>query len=227
MIIFDIMSYFRYIDNGEGPTKLFIGGVHGDEGKDVLPLIKLLSNDDFSSGQIYIYNFDKTPYISTIHREFYQSEQGKRILDLIDYYKPDFYTELHSYNIKHFKKLTSLERLDSQGIPPLIDCGQYVLCSSVSPLIRRNHFTKENICQTLEFPSFRGEDLKLSDEELFKKYDYDYNLSVKEYMSFLRLITLSKNRNDFEKRVLKDYKKQADLALKYVKIIYGLDFPRY
>ena len=227
MIILDIMSYFRYIDNGEGPTKLFIGGVHGDEGKDVLPLIKFLSNDDFSSGQIYIYNFDKTPYISTIHREFYQSEQGKRILDLIDYYKPDFYTELHSYNIKHFKKLTSLERLDNQGIPPLIDCGQYVLCSSVSPLIRRNHFTKENICQTLEFPSFRGEDLKLSDEELFKKYDYDYNLSVKEYMSFLRLITLSKNRNDFEKRVLKDYKKQADLALKYVKIIYGLDFPRY
>ena len=221
------MSYFRYIDNGEGPTKLFIGGVHGDEGKDVLPLIKLLSNDDFSSGQIYIYNFDKTPYISTIHREFYQSEQGKRILDLIDYYKPDFYTELHSYNIKHFKKLTSLERLDNQGIPPLIDCGQYVLCSSVSPLIRRNHFTKENICQTLEFPSFRGEDLKLSDEELFKKYDYDYNLSVKEYMSFLRLITLSRDRDDFEKRVLKDYKKQADLALKYVKIIYGLDFPRY
>lgn len=221
------MSYFRYIDNGEGPTKLFIGGVHGDEGKDVLPLIKLLSNDDFSSGQIYIYNFDKTPYISTIHREFYQSEQGKKILDLIDYYKPDFYTELHSYNIKNFNKLTSLERLDSQGIPPLIDCGQYVLCSSVSPLIRRKHFTKENICQTLEFPSFRGDDLKLSEEELFEKYDYNYDLSVEEYMSFLRLITLSKNRDDFEKRVLKDYKKQADLALKYVKIIYGLDFPRY
>ena len=221
------MSYFRYIDNGEGPTKLFIGGVHGDEGKDVLPLIKLLSKDDFSSGQIYIYNFDKTPYISTIHREFYQSEQGKKILDLIDYYKPDFYTELHSYNIKHFKKLTSLERLDSQGIPPLIDCGQYVLCSSVSPLIRRKHFTKENICQTLEFPSFRGDDLKLSEEELFEKYDYNYDLSVEEYMSFLRLITLSKNRADFEERVLKDYKKQADLALKYVKIIYGLDFPRY
>ena len=221
------MSYFRYIDNGEGPTKLFIGGVHGDEGKDVLPLIKLLSYEDFSPGQIYIYNFDKTPYISTIHKEFYQSEQGKKILDLIDYYKPDFYTELHSYNIKHFDRLTSLERLDSQGIPPLIDCGRYVLCSSVSPLIRRKHFTKQNICQTLEFPSFRGEDLNLSDDELFEKYDYSYDLSVEEYMSFLRLITLSKNRDDFEKRVLKDYKKQADLALKYVKIIYGLDFPRY
>ena len=221
------MSYFRYIDNGEGPTKLFIGGVHGDEGKDVSPLIKLLSKDDFSSGQIYIYNFDKTPSVSTIHREFYESEQGKKILDLIDYYKPDFYTELHSYNIKHFEKLTSLDRLDKDGIPPLIDCSQYVLCSSVSPLIRRKHFTKENICQTLEFPSFRGEDLKLSEDELFEKYDYNYDASVHEYMSFLRLITLSKNRDDFEKRVLKDYKKQADLALKYVKIIYGLDFPRY
>ena len=62
---------------------------------------------------------------------------------------------------------------------------------------------------------------------IFEKYDYDYDASVQEYMSFLRLITLSKNRDDFEKRVLKDYKKQADLALKYVKIIYGLDFPRY
>ena len=69
--------------------------------------------------------------------------------------------------------------------------------------------------------------MKLSDEELYDKYEFNYDASVEEYMSFLRLITLSKNRDDFEKRVLKDYKKQADLALKYVKIIYGLDFPRY
>ncbi len=221
------MSYFRYIDNGEGPTKLFIGGVHGDEGKDVLPLIKLLSPEDFSNGQIYIYNFDYTPYISTIHREFYQSKQGKRIISLIDYYKPDFYTELHSYNIKHFDSLTSLERLDSDGIPPLIDCGQYVLCSSVSPLIRRDHFTPKTICQTLEFPIFRGNDLKLNEDELYEKYGFKKDLSIEEYMSFLRLITLSKDREDFEDRVLKDYKKQADLALKYVKIIYGDNFPRY
>lgn len=221
------MSYFRYIDNGEGPTKLFIGGVHGNEGKDVLPLIKLLNPEDFSNGQIYIYNFDKTPYISTIHKEFYESEQGKRITSIIDYYKPDFYTELHSYNIKHFEHLTSLERLDSEGIPPLIDCGEYVLCSSVSPLIRRNHFTAKTICQTLEFPTFKGDDLNLNEKELFEKYGFRKELSVKEYMSFLRLITLSSTRKEFEEWVLRDYKKQADLALKYVKIIYGDNFPRY
>lgn len=221
------MSYFRYIDNGEGPTKLFIGGVHGNEGKDVLPLIKLLKPEDFSNGQIYIYNFDKTPYISTIHKEFYESEQGKRITSIIDYYKPDFYTELHSYNIKHFEHLTSLERLESEGIPPLIDCGEYVLCSSVSPLIRRNHFTAKTICQTLEFPTFKGDDLNLNEKELCEKYGFKKELSVKEYMSFLRLITLSSTRKEFEEWVLRDYKKQADLALKYVKIIYGDNFPRY
>ena len=221
------MSYFRYINNGNGPTKLFIGGIHGNEGKDVLPLIKQLTPDDFSEGQIYIYNFDKTPYISTINKEYYNSTHGKRILSLIDYYKPDFYTELHSYNIKHFKKLTSMERYDTQGIPPLIDCGEYVLCSSVSPLIRRKHFNRETICQTLEFPSLRGDDLKLNDDELFEKYGFNKELSTKEYLSFLKIITSSKNRNDFEFKVLKDYKKQADLALKYVKLIYGKNFPRY
>ena len=221
------MSYFRYIDNGEGPTKLFIGGVHGDEGKDVLPLIKLLSDDDFSSGQIYIYNFDKTPYISTIHKEFYQSEQGRKILGLIDYYKPDFYTELHSYNIKHFEHLTSLERLESEGIPPLIDCGNHALCSSVSPLIRRRYFTRYDICQTLEFPAIRGDDRKLSEKELEEKYGFNRNASIEEYMKFLRLITISKDRSEFEKLVLADYPKQVDLAIKYVKQMYDDDFPQY
>ena len=44
----DNMSYFRYVDNGEGPTKLFIGGVHGNEGKTSLKFIKRLNIDDFS-----------------------------------------------------------------------------------------------------------------------------------------------------------------------------------
>lgn len=43
----DNMSYFRYVDNGEGPTKLFIGGVHGNEGKTSLKFIKRLNIDGF------------------------------------------------------------------------------------------------------------------------------------------------------------------------------------
>ena len=40
------MSYFRYVDNGEGPTKLFIGGVHGNEGKTSLKAYQQLKSKD-------------------------------------------------------------------------------------------------------------------------------------------------------------------------------------
>ena len=193
------MSYFRYIDKGEGPTKLFIGGVHGNEGAVTLDLIKRLTVDDFCDGQIYIYNFDRTPYISTLKEDFYKSEQGRKING----------------------------RWDAQGVPPLIDCGNHALCSSVSPLIRRRYFTRYDICQTLEFPAIRGDDRKLSEKELEEKYGFNRNASIEEYMKFLRLITISKDRSEFEKLVLADYPKQVDLAIKYVKQMYDDDFPQY
>ena len=114
------MSYFRYIDNGDGPTKLFIGGVHGNEGVTSLKFLNRIDTDDLSCGQFYFYNFDKTPYISTIKKEFYKSETGLKILDLIEELKPDFYTELHCYDLKNYEKLTSMERYEKTGIPPLI-----------------------------------------------------------------------------------------------------------
>ena len=193
------MSYFRYIDKGEGPTKLFIGGVHGNEGAVTLDLIKRLTVDDFCDGQIYIYNFDRTPYISTLKEDFYKSEQGRKIISLIKYYKPDFYTELHSYNISHFNRLIGNGRWDAQGVPPLI----------------------------VEFPAIRGDDRKLSEKELEEKYGFNRNASIEEYMKFLRLITISKDRSEFEKLVLADYPKQVDLAIKYVKQMYDDDFPQY
>ena len=54
------MSFFEYIDNGKGPTKLFLGGVHGNEGKTSIKFIKAINHDDLSCGQFYFYNFDKT-----------------------------------------------------------------------------------------------------------------------------------------------------------------------
>ena len=50
------MSYYRHINNGKGPTKLIIGGIHGNEGRTTINRIKLLKNEDFGPGQIYIYN---------------------------------------------------------------------------------------------------------------------------------------------------------------------------
>ena len=79
----------------------------------------------------------------------------------------------------------------------------------------------------MEFPAIRGDDRKLSEKELEEKYGFNRNASIEEYMKFLRLITIAKDRSEFEKLVLADYPKQVDLAIKYVKQMYDDDFPQY
>ena len=183
------MSYFKYIDNGKGPVKLFIGGVHGNEGVTSLKFIKRIKKSDLSSGQFYFYNFDKTQYISTIKKEYYKSETGLKILNLIKYFNPDFYTELHCYNLKNYEKLTSMERYAKTGVPPLIKLGNHVLVSSVSPLIRMTYFTTDTVCKTLEFPCFE----KLT-PEIIEEYNFDEKSAVKTYEDLLKLILKSPSR---------------------------------
>jgi len=216
------MSYFRYIDNGNGPTKLFIGGVHGNEGVTSLRFIKRIKQEDLSSGQFYFYNFDKTPYISTIKKEYYESEIGLRILDLIKYFEPDFYTELHCYNLKNYERLTSMERYNKTGIPPLIKLDNHVLVSSVSPLIRMTYFSTDTVCKTLEIPCIE----KLT-PELCEKYDFNKDLACETFEDMLRLILKSPSREYFEKESMKHHPDQVYLAMKYAKKVFGEDFPPY
>lgn len=216
------MSYFRYIDNGKGPTKLFIGGVHGNEGVTSLKFLKRINTDDLSPGQFYFYNFDRTPYISTIKKEFYESETGLKILDLIEYFQPDFYTELHCYNLKNYEKLTSMERYEKTGIPPLIKLGNHVLVSSVSPLIRMTYFTTDTVCKTLEFPCFE----KLN-PDIVQKYGFNKELAVETYEDLLKLILRSPSREHFEREMMIRHKNQVMLAMEYARKVFGEDFPPY
>lgn len=216
------MSYFRYIDNGPGPTKLFVGGVHGNEGKTSLKFIKRIRDEDLSSGQFYFYNFDKTPYISTIDKEYYKSETGLKILDLIEYFEPDFYTELHCYNLKNYEKLTSMERFKRTGVPPLIKLGHHVLVSSVSPLIRMTYFSAETVCKTLEFPCCE----KLN-PEIIRDYGFNQKSAIETYEKLLKLILKSPSRKYFEDEMMKDYAPQVKLACEYAKKVFGEDFPPY
>ena len=216
------MSYFRYVDNGEGPTKLFIGGVHGNEGVTSLKFLKRIRDEDLSSGQFYFYNFDRTAYISTIEKEYYQSEIGRKILDLITYFEPDFYTELHCYNLKNYDKLTSMERYKKTGVPPLIKLDHHVLVSSVSPLIRMTYFSTDTVCKTLEFPCIE----KLT-PKIIEKYDFNYDLAVESYENLLKMILKSPSRKNFEKEIMKEYPQQVDLAIKYAQKVFGPDFPPY
>ena len=216
------MSYFRYIDNGKGPVKLFIGGVHGNEGLTSLRFLQRIKEEDLSPGQFYFYNFDRTPYISTIKKEYYESETGKRILDLIEYFEPDFYTELHCFNLKNYEKLTSMDRYVKTGIPPLIKLGNHVLVSSVSPLIRMTYFSTDTVCKTLEFPCLE----KLT-PEIVNKYGFNRDLAIKTYEDLLKLILRAPSRKYFEAEMLKNYRDQVDLAIRYAEKVFGKDFPPY
>ena len=216
------MSYFRYIDNGKGPIKLFIGGLHGNEGETSLKFLRRIKDEDLSKGQFYFYNFDKTPYISTIKKEYYESELGLKVLRLIKNFNPDFYTELHCFNLKNYEKLTSMERYKKTGIPPLIKLGNHVLVSSVSPLIRMIYFSSQTVCKTLEFPCLE----KLTDETI-KKYDFNKSKAVKTYEDLLKLILKSPSREYFENEMLKKYRSQVNIAVRYAKKVFGEDFPPY
>ena len=216
------MSYFRYVDNGEGPIKLFIGGLHGNEGATSLKFIRRIRHEDLSPGQFYFYNFDRTDYISTIKKEYYESEIGRKVLDLIEYFNPDFYTELHCYDLKNYDRLTSLERYKKTGIPPLIKLGNHVLVSSVSPLIRMTYFSTQTVCKTLEFPCFE----KLT-PEIIEKYDFNKDLAIETYEKLLKLILKSPSRNNFEAEMMKSYSEQVYLAMDYAKKVFGEDFPPY
>lgn len=216
------MSYFKYVDNGNGPTKLFLGGIHGNEGKTSIKFIKSIKNEDLSCGQFYFYNFDKTQYISTLKKEFYESDLGQKILDLINYFQPDFYTELHCYNLDNYDKLISLERFKKTGVPPLIPAGNHVLVSSVSPLIRMTYFSTETVCKTLEFPCI--EKLK---PEICDKYNFNKKLAIERYMDLLKLIIKCETRIDFENAMMLKYKNQVNLAMKYASKVFGEDFPPY
>lgn len=209
------MSYYRYIDNGEGPTKLFIGGLHGNEGQTALKFLKQLKSSDFSKGQIYIYNFDKTEYITTLDEKYYQSEIGETVLDLITTIKPDFYIELHCYNIKNYKKLTSDGRLEMQGVPPLINFGDYVLVSSASPLIRSKYFKPETICKNLEFPCI---------EKLDCSVDFDFDKSFSRYLEVLKILASVNSRKEYERWIEKKYPRQVKMAVSQVRTFFRNKF---
>ena len=232
------MSFFKCINKGKGPTKLFIGGVHGNEGKTAIGIFRYLIASDFSNGKNIIYNFDATPYISTLKEEYYSSAIGREIIAIIKRYKPDFYTELHCYNLKNYKKLTSPKRRENQGVPPLIELKNHVLISSVSPLIRKKYFKREAICKTLEMPCLSENEVNsykslkvtgVNKNSSNSYFDNNYNeeLAIKTYLDILKLIAKSKSRKEFEKEIIAIYPKQVEFAKSYAKEIFGENYPPF
>ncbi|MGC9517015.1 MAG: DUF2119 domain-containing protein [Methanomicrobiales archaeon] len=202
------MSYFKIIDKGIGPVRLFIGGVHGKEGLTTINALKKIKSNDVQEGKLVIYNCDESPYLSTLDKDYYYSKVGKEIIYLIKAYKPEIYVEPHCYNISNYKKLTDKNRKVKVGVPPLIKLKWGVLIGSVAPFIRLNCFKREDVCITLEMPC------EPSDDELFL------------YTNILKIVAGSKNRKEIEDKMIGEFPSQIETARRYAKEFFG-EYPPF
>lgn len=128
----------------EGPTRLFLGGLHGKEGKAARPILtKLAAGGTPSNGKAIVVPAlcMGKKYLSTLQEHYYETEEGVKVLFLIQKYSPSIYVELHCYRRSAFSSLTSLERVSKAGVPPMVELEGKVLVGSVSPhLLSRFRF---------------------------------------------------------------------------------------
>lgn len=202
------MGYFKIINKKNKPNRLFIGGVHGNEGSSTINALEKIDDTHVSSGSLVIYNCDQTKYISTLDPHYYQSKIGKEILYLINYYQPTVYVEAHCYKPESYSKLMDPDRQLKVGVPPLIELEKDVLIGSVSPFLRINFFKREDVCITLEMPCNPPKD------------------SLNVYTEVLKMIAGSKNREELEEKMVKLYPEQVKTAQKYAREFFG-EYPPF
>jgi len=201
------MTYFKEIKNGNGPVRLFVGGVHGKEGPRTIGPLSQISKEDVNSGSLTIYNFDKSQYVSTIDRHYYNTELGRKIVTIIRDLKPEMYVELHCYNSNSFEKLTDLNRKELTGVPPLIHLEKGVLIGSISPYIRTSLFKEWDVCITLEIPCKPAKE------------------SMDIYLKVIRAVATSKDKHELLDKLRVDYPKQVETAARYAVELYWDSYP--
>jgi hypothetical protein len=200
--------FSRTIKKGNGPTRIFIGGVHGKEGLTTLDLIKNLNDNDVNEGKLLLYNCPETPYISTLDPLYYHTPMGIKILNLIKNHKPEIYVELHCYKPESYLKLIDIERQKRIGVPPLIELEHGVLISSVAPYLRIKFFKREDVCITLEMPCRPTE------------------TSINIYLEVMKAIAGSNNRVELEDKLKIKYPLQVIRAQRYAAEFFG-EYPAF
>lgn len=202
------MSFSKKIKKGKGPTRVFVGGVHGKEGLTTIEPLKKLNEDDVLNGELILFNCPQSKYISTLDPRYYKTEMGLKIIDIIKKYRPEIYVELHCYKPSSYHKLINLNRKDEAGVPPLIELEDGVLISSVAPYLRTELFKREDVCITLEMPCNPSENSK------------------KVYLEIMRQVASSDTRKEFEDKLRVKYPKQVERARIYAAEFFG-EYPSF
>jgi len=144
--------YSHYINKGQRPSRLFVGGVHGKEGQTTIKALKRFDEGSIKNGKLFLCNFPESPYISTLKREYYDNTRGLELLSLIKKIKPKIYLELHCYRKKSHFQLTREDRKTINGVPSLVELDKGILMGSISPIIRSLFFKQHDFPFILEIP---------------------------------------------------------------------------
>jgi len=162
------MKLYRLISSEKGPTKLFVGGLHGEEGLYTAPILEQLAKEiETYSGKAIIVPclVEHSKYVDVLSEEYYRRREGMKLLRLIQKYKPYFYFELHAYGEQSYSRLTDPEREKRIGVPPFVDLGNGILLGSIAPILRRK-FSENDFCITIEVPNWKSENEKVRTEVL-------------------------------------------------------------
>jgi hypothetical protein len=132
------------------PVRLFAGGLHGDEWETTTPLLEGLTQP-LTGTLLVMSKVSGNEYLSTLDRDYY-TQYAPHLLEAIKEHCPGIYLELHSYSKDNFSILTGDGRFERHGVPAYIEIEAGVLMGSVSPHIRRDHFSPYDLCVSFEMP---------------------------------------------------------------------------
>jgi len=152
------VKLYRLVAAEGRPAKLFVGGLHGNEGLYTAPILERLAQEERYLGEVIIVPslVENSKYIGVLSEDYYQSEVGMQLLHLIHHYKPRFYFELHAYEQPAYTRLTDPERVKKIGVPHFVDLDEGILIGSIAPFLRRK-FTVNDFCMTIEVPKWKTE----------------------------------------------------------------------
>ena len=190
-------SFSRTFNAGPGPSRLFIGGLHGKEGETTLQVIQDFDGGVLDGGKLCLFNFPPSPYVSTLERRYYETATGLEVLNLIKRIQPSIYLELHCYHGKNLSKLTDPGRKIQNGVPPLVELDKGVLIGSISPVIRSVFFKKYDLPFLLEMPCHPRDE------------------SFQVYQEVLNIIAGSSKRSEILEKLEKLYPLQVVELKKY------------
>lgn len=156
------MKVYKSVGNPVRPLRLFVGGLHGKECFTTKLLLEKLvkTGRPMNGSAIVIPCLYMGKYVSTLSLDYLNTKAYKRLVKIVETFKPDMYIEVHCYKLSSYDSLTSPSRVHVKGVPPLLELEGGVLIGSISPLLKAK--LKLNLPVLIETPCGRRENFKVA-----------------------------------------------------------------